>query len=447
MNVFKPINIEIERGVLNTVFYSDEAALFVAKLPAEIFANRKHRALHAAIHDVVNSGDDLTVETLRRALIKAHWWDDDENGNGESLTMNFLFDVMNDSAAPMPAQVKTHASFLRDAYRQRHILCRAQDILNKAGKDFLTREDLDKLEDEFQQAAFHTTASDLTGLGGLKPAYQIVAEEIDFIGDRVSSGKPPGILTGFSQLDKATGGLQPAELTIVCGRPGHGKSALALDIAVHAARQVPTAIFSLEMSNPEIARRLLAKKVSVNIQTLRSGAPTANHFSKFSDYLGEIGDCPLFVDDSSNISPGRVKARCREAAVKKGTRIGLIIVDYLQLMRIPGKFQSREREVATLSRDMKLLSKDLGATIIILSQLNRQVENRTNKRPLLSDLRESGAVEQDADRALAVHQPHFYSEEADPRKAEIIVLKQRSGATGIIPLDWDAPTATFHDPL
>ncbi len=446
MNPFRPIHIEAERGVLHTVFADDEAALFVSKLPSQYFGSRKHKALHCAIQEIIHAGQDVNVETLRRSLFKAGQWTDDSEQSREKLSLDDLFQVMNDETAPMPAQVRTYAGFLKDAYRQRRIFYQAQKLLAKAGERLLASDELSELEDSFQQAAFGTVSSLDGEREGLRPVSKVLGEVIDDLSDKAMNTRK-GIRTGFRKFDEKVGGLQPGELTIICGRPGHGKTAFALDVAKHAADQTAVAFFSLEMSREQLGQRLMAEGGGINLMRIRSGQLDDHDWGKLTDMLGDLDGMPLYIDDSPSVTPGQIRARCREISVKTGVQIGLIIVDYLQLMHPGRRFDSREREIATISREMKLTAKALNCSVILLSQLNRQLEQRKDKRPLLSDLRESGAIEQDGDRVLALYQPFQYSGlDEDRYKAEAILLKQRNGPVGTVDLHWTPETASFHNP-
>lgn len=447
MTPFRPVNITVERSVLHTVFADDEAALIVSRLPPEYFGRRKHKALHCAIQEIIHAGQDVNVETLRRSLFKAGWWTDSPDENREMLCLDDIFEIQNDPAAPMPAQLKTYVGFLRDTYRQRRLFEAGREILTATSERFLTREEIEAAEEKLQRTAFEAVSNSDPQRGGLKPVSNILGETFDTLSDQTTNTRK-GIRTGFKKLDEKIGGLQPSELTIVCGRPGSGKTGFALDVALHAAQQVPTAIFSLEMSILQLGQRISAKKANINLQRIRSGHLDDYDWTQLTNMLGGLDGTPLYIDDSPTLTPGQIKVKCREIAVRTGIKFDLIIVDYLQLMNPGRRFDTREREISSLSREMKLLAKDLDCSIILLSQLNRQLEQRKDKRPLLSDLRESGSIEQDADRVIALYQPFQYSGlDEDKNKAEAILLKQRNGPVGTVDLYWEPTTATFHDPM
>jgi replicative DNA helicase len=256
-----------------------------------------------------------------------------------------------------------------------------------------------------------------------------------------------GVPSGFKDLDEMTAGFQPSDLTIIAGRPSMGKTSLALNVAMYAAMEasIPTAIFSLEMSKEQIALRILCSKARVNLKSLRTGYLSWDReWPRLAAAAGIISEAPLFVDDTPAITTLEIRAKARR--LKKERDLGLIIVDYLQLMRGPSRSDSREQEISEISRSLKALAKELNVPVIALSQLNRKVEDRPNKRPQLADLRESGAIEQDADVILFIYRDEVYNKSEDnPKKgeAEIIVGKQRNGPIGLAKAHFNAAYSTF----
>jgi replicative DNA helicase len=257
---------------------------------------------------------------------------------------------------------------------------------------------------------------------------------------------PYGLTTGFKLLDQMTGGFHPGELIIIAGRPGMGKTAFGLAIALEAVKQCTTIFFSLEMSEEQVGQRLLSRKSAVNLRHLRTGQVQQNDYDRIISAAGDLSECPLWIDDTNALSPAQIRFRLRSLASRQKTIIGAVIVDYLQLIKPTKKWDSREREVASISKEMKGLAKEMKCPVVVLSQLNRDVEKRADKRPILSDLRESGSLEQDADAVIFVFRPERYSQRTeDQGKAEVIVAKQRNGPVGTIDLRWMPETATFWD--
>jgi len=261
-----------------------------------------------------------------------------------------------------------------------------------------------------------------------------------------------GVASGFYRLDDLTGGFQRSDLIIIAARPSMGKTALALTVARNAAviNKVPVAVFNLEMSAEQLALRLLCAEARVNMQQARTGRLPENEWPKLSQNIGKLAAAPMFFDDTPALTVLELRAKARR--LKNDENIGMIMIDYIQLMSSPKTLESREREISTISRSLKALAKELNIPIIALSQLNRQVEGRTDKRPILSDLRESGAIEQDADLVMFIHRPEYYGitefesdHMATEGIAEIILSKQRNGPIGDVRLKFEKENARFEN--
>ncbi len=443
MRSFSPINLEVERAALGCALNTDETAHFLANISPELFVNEKHKAIHKAVKNLMSESGQLDIAILREQLLKAGKWDDSGNGNGSAITLDYLVSLQ--EAVPAPSQIKSFLRQLEDAHRQRKILTEAEQITKRAGKRFLTRDELTELEDRWQQSAFEVSA-EVSGQSGLQHIESVLHETIDAVVARRDGKSPPGLMTGFAKLDAYTSGLHSGELAIICARPQMGKTSLALDVSVRAVKEVPVAFFSLEMSADLVAQRLLAKQATVNLLALRSGRIRQSDLDRMIAIAGDLSEQPLFIDESSSLTPQQIRSRVRQVSAKTRNPIGLVVIDYLQLLTGGRKYDSREREVSSISREMKRLAKDLSVPVIVLSQLNRQLESRLDKRPALADLRESGAIEQDADLVLALFRPFPYTNRDEDRgKAECIILKQRQGPIGAIELQWVPETATFWD--
>ncbi|HKT55494.1 MAG TPA: replicative DNA helicase [Microbacterium sp.] len=262
---------------------------------------------------------------------------------------------------------------------------------------------------------------------------------------RGRDGQMTGIPTGFVEFDQLTNGLHPGQMIIIAARPAMGKSTLALDFARSAAiaNNMPTIIFSLEMSKSEIAMRLMSAEGSVPLQSMRKGTLDSRDWTTIASTRGRINDAPLFIDDSANMTLVEIRAKCRRLKQRVGLK--MVIIDYLQLMSSGKKVESRQQEVSEFSRALKLLAKELGVPVIALSQLNRGPEQRTDKRPQVSDLRESGSIEQDADMVVLLHRDSVYDKENRPGEADLIVAKHRNGPTATIEVAFQGHFSRFAD--
>lgn len=253
-----------------------------------------------------------------------------------------------------------------------------------------------------------------------------------------NKNKVSGIESGFIDLDKKISGLNPSSLIILAARPAMGKSAFVLNIAEYVAMhdKVPVMIFSLEMSKEEIANRMLASESEVDSMKIKNGNDlTSEDWLKLGQASGRLSDIPLYIDDTPGLTSAELRAKCRKAKLEKN--IGLVIIDYLQLMESKTKSPSRQQEISEISRSLKILAKELQIPVIALSQLSRATESRTDHKPMLSDLRESGAIEQDADIVMFIHREDYYNPETEKKNiAEIIIAKNRSGETGTVELAW-----------
>ena len=300
---------------------------------------------------------------------------------------------------------------------------------------------VDRAQAEIYEVSERRTAEDYVVLEEL---LQPTMDEIDLIQNR--GGLSAGVPTGFADLDHLTNGFHPGQMIIIAARPGIGKSTLALDIARNAAvrHRQAAVIFSLEMSKTEITMRLLSAEAQIRLANMRSGSMTDADWSKIVRRISEISDAPLFIDDSPNMTMMEIRAKARR--LKQRNNLKLIVLDYLQLMTSGKKVESRQQEVSEFSRQMKLLAKELEVPVIAISQLNRGPEQRTDKRPLLSDLRESGSLEQDADIVILLHRPDAW-EADDPRagEADLIVAKHRNGPTTTVSVAHQLHYSRFTD--
>lgn len=297
---------------------------------------------------------------------------------------------------------------------------------------------LDSAQAEVMAIAEKRGGQDYVSLSELSE--EVLAELNDIASNK---GKLSGVPSGFADLDHLTQGFHPGQMIIVAARPGMGKSTIALDFCREAAihHDITTAIFSLEMSRSEIAMRLLSAETGVWLQKMRSGDMNPQDWTAISKRIGEVSTAPLYIDDSPNMSMSEIRSKCRR--LKQQENLGLVVVDYLQLMSSGKKVESRQQEVSEFSRSLKLLAKELGVPVIAVAQLNRGPEQRADRRPMIADLRESGSLEQDADVVMLLHRPEMYDAEDRPGEADIIVAKHRNGPTDTIGVVFQGAQARF----
>ena len=431
-----PHHLEAEQSILGGILLDNEAiAKTLEILVPEDFYKESHRMILQAIVELFerNEPSDLvTVSHMLRGRDKL-----EAVGGMDYLTR--LADQV-----PTAANVVYYARIVKEKSLLRKLIRKTSEILQACFED---RTDLEEFLDDVERGIFQVAEDRVRkSIFPIKEVIKASFETIEKLYER--KALITGVPSGFVDLDTLTAGFQPAELIVIAARPGMGKTALCLDVARHAAvgATVPTAIFSLEMSKEQVAMRLLCAEAHVDGSNLRRGFLRESDWPKLTTAAGVLSDSPIFVDDTPDLSVLELRAKARRLKAERD--IGLVIVDYLQLMRGRQGVERREQEISEISRSLKALAKELNVPVIALSQLNRRVEERGDKIPQLSDLRESGAIEQDADVIIFIYRDEMYNRDPDsPKKgiAEIIVGKQRNGPTGKVPLTFLQPFATFED--
>lgn len=302
---------------------------------------------------------------------------------------------------------------------------------------------LDRILEQSEQLIFDVSSS-----GEQKAIVRIddilMSSYSEMIENFQADGSLTGLDTGFTELNRRTGGFHGGELLLIAGRPGMGKSSFAVNIAEHVAivNKVPVAIFNLEMPRNQIVNRILCSQALVDSNKIRTGDFEADDWLSLSEKLNVVASAPIYIDDTSTITVSEIRAKCRRLKQSRG--LGLIIIDYLQLMNSSGRTDSRQQEISEISRSLKILSKELDVPVIALSQLSRASESRSDKRPILSDLRESGAIEQDADMVMFLYRDEYYNKDSEDKGlAECIIAKHRSGETGMFKLGWQGKYTKF----
>ena len=428
-----PQNLVAERSVLGSVLLENMAIDEVADiLHADHFYSDVHSIIYAAILKLNESAIKVDAVTLAEEL-------DKRNQLADVGGVPYIVEIL--ESVPHAAHVKYYAEIVRDKWIQRTLTNVCTEVLRDCyeGTDD-TADVLTKAERGIFDILENQDVSQKLSMD------DIMLATLDRINSRLGKeGSISGLSTGFTELDRQTNGFQPSELVILAARPSMGKTALVCNIAewCAGAGETATLIFSLEQSKLELAERFLCIRAKLDGHRLRKGQLEPDERHALLEASSELSRLPLFIDDHPGRTVGQISAICRR--LKRRNRLGLVIIDYLQLIEPEDKRANREQQIAQITRRLKGIAKENQVPLIALSQLNRGVELREDKRPRLADLRESGAIEQDADIVMFLHRPDAYNPEDRPGLAEIIVAKHRSGPTGIINLQWRKTSMRFDD--
>ena len=427
-----PHSLDAEVSVLGAALLSRTAASdAVELLSPDDFYRDAHRVVFEAVTALTTAGEPIDTVTVTDHLARHDRLD--EVGGPAALHDLTV-------ATPTAANAAYYARIVRDKALLRRLIDAGTDV---ARMGYEAADDAEKVVDRAESVIYEVaqkrTTSDYAALG------ELLNDSFDQIERLAEQGSEvTGLPTGFDDLDRLTAGLQPQNLVIVAARPAMGKSSLCLGIAEYVAIELRRSaiVFSLEMSKLEIVNRLLSSQARIDSSRLRTGRLDDTDWRKLGDALGRLSDAPLYIDDTPSISLVEIRAKCRRLKQKHG--LDLVIVDYLQLMQSPRRIESRQQEVAEMSRGLKMLAKELDVPVMALSQLSRQPESRTDKRPQLADLRESGSIEQDADLVGFIYRDEVYDDDSpDKGIAELIISKHRNGATGIVKLAFLAHLTKF----
>jgi len=429
-----PHNLDAEASLLGAMLLSRDAvasALERGVLPEE-FYKPAHRHIYDAIRGLNTGGEPVDAVTVAEELRRA--------GTLEIIGgLDALLTLQN--ATPAITSADRYAKIVRDTARLRRLIGAASDIAEIA---FNEPDDVDKAIDDAESKIFDIGESQV-GDNAVR-VNVLIDETYANLENRVNNQELiTGVPTGIPDLDRVLLGLQPGTLNIIGARPAMGKSAFALGIAVHAAQTVnkPVLFFSLEMGKVELAQRILSSEARVDSTLLRQGRPANNDWTKINHAVGRL-NIPLIIDDSSGTSVGQIRAKARRTISREGS-LALIVIDYLQLMGGDGRPENRQLEVSEISRKLKLLAREFDVPVLALSQLSRQLESRTDKHPTLSDLRESGALEQDADVVMFLYRAEIYDQDPNLKgSAEINIAKHRAGPLGMARLAWLSPYTRFE---
>ena len=422
-----PHSIEAEQAVIGAMLMDKEAILTSSEIISGAdFYQSAYGVVFEAIVEIYNEGKPVDLVTLQSRL-------KEKDVPAEISSLEFVRDLV--AAVPTSANVKYYAEIVADKAMLRRLIKLNEEIENMC---YLGKEPMEVVLETTEKKVFELVQKRNTG--DFVPIKQVVLNALDKIEmASKNAGSVTGIPTGFLDLDYKTAGLQNSDLILVAARPSMGKTAFVLNIAQHVAFKVQksVAIFSLEMSKEQLVNRLFALEAQVDAQSLRTGNLKDSDWEKLIESAGTIGKSKLMIDDTPGISISELRSKCRKMKLEHG--LDLIIIDYLQLMsgRIGGRSESRQQEISEISRALKGVARELNVPVIALSQLSRAVEQRPDHRPMMSDLRESGAIEQDADVVMFIYRDDYYNKDTEMKNvAEIIIGKQRNGAIGTINLTW-----------
>lgn len=422
-----PHSIEAEQAVVGAMLMDKEAILTSSEIISGAdFYQSAYGVVFEAIVEIYNEGKPVDLVTLQSRL-------KEKDVPAEISSLEFVRDLV--AAVPTSANVKYYAEIVADKAMLRRLIKLNEEIENMC---YLGKEPMEAVLETTEKKVFELVQKRNTG--DFVPIKQVVLNALDKIEmASKNAGSVTGIPTGFLDLDYKTAGLQNSDLILVAARPSMGKTAFVLNIAQHVAFKVQksVAIFSLEMSKEQLVNRLFALEAQVDAQSLRTGNLKDTDWEKLIESAGTIGKSKLMIDDTPGISISELRSKCRKMKLEHG--LDLIIIDYLQLMsgRVGGRSESRQQEISEISRALKGVARELNVPVIALSQLSRAVEQRPDHRPMMSDLRESGAIEQDADVVMFIYRDDYYNKDTEMKNvAEIIIAKQRNGAIGTINLTW-----------
>lgn len=427
-----PHSLEAEQSVIGSMILDRDAILVASEiLTSEDFYQNQYGVIFDAMVELCNEGKPVDLITLQNRLKEKDLPPDISN-------LEYVRELVN--AVPTSANVKYYANIVSEKALLRRLIKVSEEIANTC---YLDKEDADTILEDTERKMFHLLQKRTTG--EFVPIQQVVLNAINKIEmASKTQGNVTGLPTGFIDLDYKTSGLQPSDLILIAARPSMGKTAFALNIAQYMAfkKGITVAMFSLEMSKEQFVNRLLAMESRVDSQALRTGNLKDEDWTKLVEGADIIGNSNLIIDDTPGISISELRSKCRKYKLEHD--LGIIIIDYLQLMSGSGRTDSRQQEISEISRALKALARELNVPVVALSQLSRAVEQRPDHRPMLSDLRESGAIEQDADVVMFLYRDDYYHKDTEkPGISEVIIAKQRNGPIGTVELVWLAQYTQF----
>ena len=430
-----PHDIEAEQAVLGSMLADSEAVnAAVEVLKEEAFYRDDNRVIYQAIINLYNKSEPIDILTLKDEL---------ESMNKFEQVGGYEYLASLPDKVPTTANVQKYIKIVEEKSILRNLIRTANEIIELG---YNPTEDVEDIMDGAEKKIFDIMQS--KNQKGYSPIKDVLVESFTKLEELYNRKQHiTGVPTGFSELDYKTAGLHGSELILVAARPAMGKTAFALNIATNAALRgnAPVAIFSLEMSKDQLVNRILCSEAMVDSNKVRTGKLEEDDWIKLAGAIGPLSESEIYIDDTPGISVMEIRTKCRK--LKKEKKIGLVVIDYLQLVQGSNKrIGSREQEISEISRSLKILAKEINVPVIALSQLSRAVEQRPDHRPMLSDLRESGAIEQDADIVMFLYRDDYYNKESEKKDiAEVIIAKQRGGSTGTVELLWMGNYTKFVD--
>lgn len=427
-----PHSKEAEQSVIGSMIMDRDAIMAATEIiNGTDFYDQQYMILFETMIELSNEGKPVDLITLQDRL-------KEKDVPAQVSSLEFIRDLV--AAVPTSANIRYYAQIVRDKSVLRKLIKSAEETANDC---YLDKDNLDSIIEKAEKSVFNIVQN--RGSKEFTDIKDVVLRSIDSIEAAAKNqGSVTGVATGFYDLDYKTAGLQPSDLILIAARPSMGKTALALNIAEYVALKtnVTTAIFSLEMSQDQLVKRILSMNSKVDSQAIRTGNLSNDDWTSLMESARIIGNSNLVIDDTSAISVSEMRSKCRKLKIEKN--LGLIIIDYLQLMSGSKRSESRQQEISEISRSLKSLAREINVPVVALSQLSRAVESRPDKRPMLSDLRESGAIEQDADVVMFIYRDDYYNHDTEePGVSEIIIGKQRNGPVGTVKLAWLAQYTKF----
>jgi replicative DNA helicase len=424
-NRIPPYNLEAEQSVLGAMLLDkDSVSTATEILHKEDFYRENHKEIFEAIISLFDQAQPIDIITVSEKL---NLKDVLESVGG----LEYLSYIVNQ--VPTTANTRYYSKIVEEKSVLRKLIKASSEIMNLS---YQANEEVASILDVAEKSVFDILQK--RNLQGVLPVKDILIEAFNRLEELYNNkGGMTGIPTGFLDLDNKTAGLQKSDLILIAARPAMGKTAFALNIGQFVAikKKVPVAIFSLEMSADQLVNRLMCSEAMVDNQKMKTGKLEDDDWKKFARAMGPMSEAPIFIDDTPGITATDIRAKCRRLKLEKG--LGLVIIDYLQLVEGRGKRENRQQEITDISRSLKILAKEIDVPVITLSQLSRAPEQRADHRPILSDLRESGAIEQDADLVMFLYRDDYYDPDSEKKNiAEVIIAKSRHGSTGSIELGW-----------